>query len=424
MKLTDEPIGNEGGNDNPTPEPEPEPEPTPGDTMTIAEALAVGEGNTIGGTIEGFVISNMDLNNLTSKKGMYVQDATGALQFYLGANHSFAFGTKVRIDLTSATLGSYNGAVQVSGVALDKITEVSTGNAVEAKVVSMADFLANKYEGQYIALEGVQVTESDLSKTWVMGGAHTSINMEDANGNTFVVFSSKYATYGTETVAQGAGTIKGISSINNGNIQIIFAQSSDFAGLNGERLGDNGGEEPEQPGGGEEPETPAGYAGRDDFNTLEANASYIERVSTAGWVGQNCAVQKGGPNNANPVIPELYGSDPNVRGWVMNGKTSAVGKITSPVLTTGCGTLTFTYALAFSDKNGFDFDVDIVQNGEVVKSFNVLNANAAKYEIYTFTEEVNVAGDFQIVFTNNCPSATDSNKDRYAIWNVMWTAQN
>jgi hypothetical protein len=346
------------------------------------------------------------------------------LQFYLSANHSFAFGTKVRIDLTNETLGAYNGAVQVSGVALDKITEVSTGNSVEAKVVSMADFLANKYEGQYIALEGVQVAESDLSKTWVMGGAHTSINMEDANGNTFVVFSSKYATYGSETVAQGAGTIKGISSINNGNIQIIFAQSSDFAGLNGERLGDNGGEEPEQPGGGEEPETPAGYAGRDDFNTLEANASYIERVSTAGWVGQNCAVQQGGPNNANPVIPELYGSDPNVRGWVMNGKTSAVGKITSPVLTTGCGTLTFTYALAFSDKNGFDFDVDIVQNGEVVKSFNVLNANAAKYEIYTFTEEVNVAGDFQIVFTNNCPSATDSNKDRYAIWNVMWTAQN
>ncbi|MBO5855282.1 MAG: BACON domain-containing protein [Alistipes sp.] len=425
MKLTDEPIGTEtpGGGDEPV-NPEPEPEPTPGDTMTIAEALAVGEGNTIGGTIEGVVISNMDLNNLTSKKGMYVQDATGALQFYLAANHSFAFGTKVRIDLTSATLGSYNGAVQVSGVAWDKITEVSTGNAVEAKVVSMADFLANKYEGQYIALEGVQVAESDLSKTWVMGGAHTSINMEDANGNTFVVFSSKYATYGSETVAQGAGTIKGISSINNGNIQIIFAQSSDFAGLTGERLGDNGGEEPEQPGGGEEPETPAGYAGRDDFNTLEANASYIERVSTAGWVGQNCAVQKGGPNNANPVIPELYGSDPNVRGWVMNGKTSAVGKITSPVLTTGCGTLTFTYALAFSDKNGFDFDVDIVQNGEVVKSFNVLNANAAKYEIYTFTEEVNVAGDFQIVFTNNCPSATDGNKDRYAIWDVMWTAQN
>ena len=253
VKLTDEPIApGEGGGDEPV-NPDPEPTPTPGDTMTIAEALAVGQGNTIGGTIEGVVISNLDLNNLTSKKGMYVQDETGALQFYLSANHTFAFGTKVRIDLTNATLGAYNGAVQVSGVALDKITEVSTGNTVEAKTVSMADFLANKYEGQYIALEGVQVADSDLSNTWVMGDAHTSINMEDANGNKFVVFSSKYATYGTSTVAQGSGVIKGIASINNGNIQIIFAQSSDFAGLTGERFGDEGGEEPTP-----DPEQPTG----------------------------------------------------------------------------------------------------------------------------------------------------------------------
>jgi len=225
--------------------PEPEPEPTPGDTMTIADVLAKGNGATIGGVIEGVVISNMDLNNLTSKKGLYVQDETGALQFYLAANHEFAFGTKVKIDLTTATLGSYNGAVQVSGVGLDKITVVSTDNAVEAKTVSMADFLANKYEGQYIALEGVQVASADLTKTWVMGGAHTSITMEDANGNSFVVFSSKYASYGTETVAQGAGTLKGISSINNGNMQIIFAQTSDYAGLSGERFGNAGGETPE-----------------------------------------------------------------------------------------------------------------------------------------------------------------------------------
>ena len=104
-------------------------------------------------------------------------------------------------------------------------------------------------------------------------------------------------------------------------------------------------------------------------------------------------------------------------------RTSAVGKITSPVLTTGCGTLKFTYGLAFTDKNGFDFNVDIIQNGEVVKTFNV-KKDAAKYDKFTFEEEVNVAGEFQIVFSNNCPSATDGNKDRYSIWDVMWTAHN
>ena len=420
VKLTDEALtpGEGGGNENPTPEPEPEP--TPGNTITIASVLALGQGATINGTIEAVVVSNYELNNLTSKKGMYVQDETGALQFYLTANHEYAFGTKLQIDLTNATLGSYNGAVQVSGLGLDKITVVSTGNTVAPKTVTMADFLANKYEGQYIALEGVQVADADLSKTWVMGGAHTSINIEDANGNKFVVFSSKYATYGTSTVAQGSGVIKGISSINNGNMQIIFAQNSDYAGLTGERFGEGGGEEPTP-----EPEpTPGDYAGRDDFNSIDWNSSYIARESAAGWVGENCAVQAGGPADANPVFPSLLGSSTDARAWVINGKTSAVGKITSPVITTGCGTLTFNYGMTFTETNGYDFNVDIVQNGEVVKTFNVVNADNTKFGKYTFEEEVNVAGEFQIVITNNCPSASTSNKDRYSIWDVMWTAHN
>lgn len=246
VKLSDEPLGTDNpGGTTPDPTPDPEPEPTPGEAKTIAEILAAGSGASLSGTIEGVVVSNMDLNNLTSKKGLYVQDETGALQFYLAANHELAFGTKVQIDLTGTTLGQYNGAVQVSGLALEKITTVSTGNTVEPKVVTIADFLANKYEGQYVAIEGVQVASSDLTKTWVTGGNHTSINMEDAAGNKFVVFSSKYASYGAETVAQGSGTIKGISSINNGTMQIIFAQASDYASLTGERFDTGATPEPE-----------------------------------------------------------------------------------------------------------------------------------------------------------------------------------
>lgn len=258
--------GNEGG-ETPTPPA------GDGSVVTIAEFLANG-----GSAIEGVVISNMDLNNLTSKKGMYIQDETAGLQFYLAANHTFAFGDKVRVDVSGVTVGAYNGAVQVSGLALDKITKISSGNTVTPKTVTIADFLANKYEGQYIAIEGVQVADADLSKTFVMGGAHTSISMEDANGNKFVVFSSKYATYGTTAVPQGSGTIKGISSINNGNMQIIFAQNSDFAGLTGTRFdgtevtpptggGDEGGEDPVTP--------PAGGEGQYEPNitwTLGTNA--------------------------------------------------------------------------------------------------------------------------------------------------------
>ena len=698
VKLTDEALG-EGGNGGGT-------EPEPSGITPIADILALGEGATISNaTIEGVVISNMGLNNLTSKKGLYVQDATAGLQFYLAANHEFAFGDKVQIDLSGATVGVYNEAIQISGLALEKITKISSDNAVEAKTVSMADFLANKYEGQYVALEGVQVVAADLTKTWVMDGMHTSINMEDANGNNFVVFSSKYATYGAETVAQGSGTIKGIAGYSKGAVQIIFAQATDYAGLAGARLGERGEgggtTEPEPPVAGEgdyasdspfvqaaddsahsvyglgettingtpvtgfklgtgsksgvftssaigvsgskylnfyavawkgksatlyyrvdggaaqsmaltanagatgnppyvaltanesdhysvlleglsatsviefstdssfsaventsgraivfgvkltdealggngstggdtptpepepgvvkatvaeflnaaenatvyeltgtitgtyntdygnfylkdntgevliygiyqngskcytslglkdgdtitiqgtrgsyngnaqmksaeyishiaagegggttepepepEPEPDLGeWAGRDDFATVAHNGSYIDRQTTAGWTATFTAVQSGGPTSANPVLPDLLGTDPNTRAFCFAGGTDKKGSITSPVLTTGCGKLKFTYALAFTDKNGVDIDVTIMQNGEAVKTFNVKTA-CSKYEIQTFEEEVNVAGEFQILFTNNCPSNLTGNKDRVSVWDVMWT---
>ena len=237
--------GNEGDNpggegDNPggevTP---PADETTP---MTIAEVLASGSSPLASGSyIEAVVISDRSLNNLTSKKGLYVQDATAGLQFYLAENHEFNFGDKVKIDLSGVKVGGYNGAVQISGLALANISVISTGNAVEPKTVTVADFLANKYEGQYVAIEGVQVVKADLAKTFVEGDAHTSINLETADGKTFAIFSSKYASYGAEKVPQGSGTIKGISSISNGAMQIIFAKSSDYAGLTGERFGDNAG---------------------------------------------------------------------------------------------------------------------------------------------------------------------------------------
>ena len=399
-------------------------EPVEPQAATIASVLALGNGATIPADtfVEGFVISNMDLNNLTSKKGMYIQDETAGLQFYLAANHTFKFGDKVKVDLSGAKVGEYGGAVQISGLALAKIEVLSSGNAVEPKTVAIADFLANKYEGQYVAVENVQVAKSDLSKTWVSGGAHTSINIEDADGNKFVVFSSKYATYGTSTVSQGAGTLKGIASINNGKIQLIFAQNSDYAGLTGTRFGEEV-VEPEEP---ETPDTPA-TGNRADFETLTRTASYTAHTTTAGWVLTNCAVQEGYTTDINPqyiLIGKVGDTDTWAKAACMNGKTSAVGTIESPEIAGGCGKLEFDFAHIFSDKNGMDFDIEVIQNGAVVKTINVkkTSSEAAKMTKLHFSEEVNVSGTFKLKFTNNSPSATDGNKDRVSIWNLTWTS--
>lgn len=159
--------------------------------------------------------------------------------------------------------------------------------------------------------------------------------------------------------------------------------------------------------------------GSADFQSISStNTSYVSGTTTAGWSYKNCAIFKGGTSDSSPAFKMI--GDASNRALCMNGKTSAVGSITSPTLTTGCGTLTFNYGLPFSDTQ-IKFRVDIKQNDTVVKTFTVTKTSASKCTKYSHEEEVNVAGNFQIIFTNLSPSNSTSNKDRTAIWDVEWT---
>ncbi len=223
-------------------EPEPEPEIT---YITIAEVLASTEAFANGTHIKAVVSSSKELGNLTSLKNIYVQDATAAIGMRYNSNHEFNKGDELDIDISGLKVSTYNGATQLSGLDNAKTTVLSTGNALESKTITVAELLSNAYESQYVAIEGVQVVEADLAKTWVMDGAHTSINIENAAGETFVVFTSKYATNGTEVVPQGSGVLKGIASVNNDVYQLILTSTEDYAGMTNARLGEQGGEEPE-----------------------------------------------------------------------------------------------------------------------------------------------------------------------------------
>lgn len=159
--------------------------------------------------------------------------------------------------------------------------------------------------------------------------------------------------------------------------------------------------------------------GQDDFHTINTNTSYEEETTTtAGWSAKNCAVLKGGTSNSSPAFV-MIGDEAN-RAFCMNGKTTAVGSITSPLFNTGCGTLKFNYGLPFSDTK-IGFKVEIMQEGSIIKTFTISNDSATKQEKYSHEETINISGEFQIVFTNTSPSNSTSNKDRTAIWDVEWS---
>ena len=153
--------------------------------------------------------------------------------------------------------------------------------------------------------------------------------------------------------------------------------------------------------------------GSDDFDTKSVNTSYTTGKTNAGWNYTNCAILD------KSTVTAITDSS---KALTMNGKTSAKGTITSPVFATGCGTLTFNYAHAYKESKGFDFNVEIIQNGEVVKTYNVKVTSTTQNMLYEFSEDVNVSGEFQVKFSNNSPSNnSSSNKDRYSIWDVEWS---
>jgi hypothetical protein len=245
-----------------------------------------------------------------------------------------------------------------------------------------------------------------------MGGAHTSINMEDANGNKFVVFSSKYATYGTSTVAQGSGIISGISSINNGNLQIIFAQSSDYAGLTGERFGDNGSDEPvnPEPDPTPDPEPTPGDVKSITFSfadivaqnsDLTENAYGSQNTTTEStWINwtigdilfKGARVCKANQDNAGYMQMQGNASDNAKQGFIVN--SSAIpGKITKIVVKT------------FNTKYAPNFNLYLGDSanpsGNEMQSGTYSDAGVATGAGKLYTTTFEVAGDYNFFKMHN-----------------------
>lgn len=192
--------------------------------------------------IKGTVVSdyrhsdNGGLNNNTSQKGIVLQDDSAGIQLYCSENNkSFAFGDVVEVSLKGQTISTYSGLMQVNGIPLANITKLGTATP-SPKEITAAELLTNRYESQYVAVKDVQVVVADLGKTFSTAASHTSINMESRDGDKFILFTSKYASFKDEKVPQGSGTLKGVACVFNTSAQIILAQKSDASGLTGKRF--------------------------------------------------------------------------------------------------------------------------------------------------------------------------------------------
>ena len=199
------------------------------ETVTVTEAW----------TVCGTVISNVDLNNGSSLKNIIIQDESAGIMIRLSDNNNdFKRGDVVEVNVQNQSLETYNGLLQLNNVPIENVTEIRQNAMPEAKVISAAQLMTGDYESQYVAVENVQVIESDLGKTFSMSTeTGTSITFEAETGERFELRTSQYAKELADVkVPEGSGTLKGIAQCYYETLQMLLTSKEDYAGLDGERF--------------------------------------------------------------------------------------------------------------------------------------------------------------------------------------------
>ena len=162
-------------------------------------------------------------------------------------------------------------------------------------------------------------------------------------------------------------------------------------------------------------ETGGGSADLETINGGEIGTNKsLTYTTTNGWYSSTAVVNK--------LSSSKY---PDYADAPCRPKLNIGGTLTSPVLSGGCGTLTITWSRG-STKVGSQYLVEIKNSeGTVLKSETHVEAEAAQHVVNVSTFEMNVAGDFVVVITNQNYEANDTQtsdaSDTMFVIDVDWT---
>ena len=183
---------------------------------------------------------------------------------------------------------------------------------------------------------------------------------------------------------------------------------------------------------------PANYVivqeGMSDTPPVETGGGSADLLTINGGVNANNASETyytesgwmltGGKPAIVTKFPDLLGE--RVVVPYLNANNSFLGVLSSPILTGGCGTLTITWTRAGTNV-GNQFLVEIKDSeGTLKKSELHVDTEVAQWDLRETVFNMNVAGDFQIVISNQNYVGNDSSSgtivnDQIDILAITWT---
>lgn len=284
-------------------------------------------------------------------------------------------------------------------------------SATESGVVRQIAVTVKDFDNHVLSKPKITGADADRFETYVNG---LTVYVKTAGEN--------------DTEADYRATLE-ISVAGGNTISVSLVQSkresvpdNGDSGDNPDNSGDNSGDNHgSSSGGGDEEngesDVPQG-GGCDDFATLIPSSQPAKKETSSGWQGFYCAVYSG--NNGNdtaPDFPSLLGRSPDVKGLAMHNGSAPLGRIESPDLHGGCGSLTFRYGVTEANKT-VDFTVEIVRESGTVEKSQRVQKSVKQWEQNIFSADVQLAGDFRIRIRNNASSTA---AEYTTVFQIAWT---
>mgnify|MGYP003642661236 CR=1 FL=1 len=171
-------------------------------------------------------------------KMLFIQDETNAIKLELtsSSSNTFFIGDKVRVSLKGARLYAYKNMIAITDLDPDKkIIKQTTGEAFVPELVSI-DSIKNlngvysKYQARLVRIDAVEFLCSDVfscpgvPSTWAdaINQADENRTIEDTLGNSLLVRSSGFSSFANQALPTGKGSIIGIVSQYNGDMQLTI----------------------------------------------------------------------------------------------------------------------------------------------------------------------------------------------------------
>ncbi len=235
------------------------------------------------------VISSDESGNIF--KALYVADDTDAIGFSIDASKLYSTypqGQMLLINLTGLSIGKYaglmqigqpgeyNGTPQVDRMSLAAFranvktvgrADASAVKATDASVATIAGISKTDgaglrmWQSRLVKFSGVHF-ENGGKQAFVVGGANTNQALLDAQGKSIIVRTSQYASFGSQTLPAGTGSVTGVLSYFNGTWQLLLIDEKGCTGFDGSTVPDT-------------PVQPTGNASFRKVTSITSGKSYV-----------------------------------------------------------------------------------------------------------------------------------------------------